>query len=47
MSPELQVLKNLDELENINREKSNIFSLGLICLRVKFELNSNLNQWYD
>ena len=37
MSPELQALNNISELENIDREKCNIFSIGLICLSVKFE----------
>ena len=41
------MLKNVDELENINKEKCNIFSVGLICLSVKFEeiakLKSDVN----
>ena len=44
MSPELQVLKNVDELKNINKEKCNIFSLGLICLNVSFEEIAKLKQ---
>ena len=31
------MLKNLDELENIDKEKCNIFSIGLICLNIRFE----------
>ena len=31
------MLKNVDELENINKEKCNIFSVGLICLSISFE----------
>ena len=32
------MLKNInEELKNINREKCNIFSIGLICLSVKFD----------
>ena len=34
MSPELKVLKNIDELNTINIEKSNSFTIGLILLRM-------------
>jgi hypothetical protein len=38
------VLKNVDELKNINKEKCNIFSVGLICLNVSFEEIAKLNR---
>ena len=35
MSPELKQLETVDEIENIDIELSNIFSLGIILLRLK------------
>ena len=45
LAPELQVLKSMKQLNLINNEKSNLFSIGLISLRVKFEsfVKSNKN----
>ena len=36
MSPELQKIVNMNQVNNINVEKCNVFSLGLILLRMKF-----------
>ena len=38
------MLESLEELKNVNREKCNIFSIGLICLNVSFEEIAKLKQ---
>ena len=38
MSPELKVLKNINELNTIIIEKSNLFTIGLILLRMNLLL---------
>ena len=34
MSPELYLLKSINELDKIHIEKSNTFSIGIILLRI-------------
>ena len=41
MSPELQILNNIDELDKINTEKSNLFIIGIILLRISLLLNED------
>ena len=41
MSPELYFLKSIIELDKINIEKSNTFSIGIILLRINLLLNEN------
>ena len=41
MSPELKVLNHINELDKINIEKSNSFTIGIILLQMNLLLNQN------
>ena len=41
MSPELYQLKDINELDKINIEKSNLFIIGIILLRINLVLDED------